>query len=108
MGEEWRKNESSIETLKREAYEEAALKLKERSIKLFFYQKIYTKSKSGNWSNPHIQIRYMAKIKKIDRFEKDPGGKICFHKWVKIQELNQYLSWGKTTKFIPNKIADFV
>ena len=95
------KEEDPVNTLIREVYEEAAVKLDLESITPFFYQEVHF----DDSNEPLItQLRYFAKIKAIDNFEGDPGGLVKYQKFVSIDDLDKFLLWGDTTKFIMNKL----
>jgi len=101
-------DETYLETLKREVYEEAAVVIDEKTIKPFFYQKVLEKNEKGEWALDTIQVRFVCRMTKQEKFVSDPGGDTKNQIFVSISELNQYLLWGDTTKFIQENIMNFL
>lgn len=98
--EEW---ETMLDTLHREIYEEAAVKIKETGIKPFFFQKVY-KQENGEWIYQESQVRYICKLLQQDEFVADPcKGDMFRQKFVDIEKLDEYLDWGETTTLIQRK-----
>jgi len=94
------KGETLIDTLKREAIEEAAIEIEESFIRPFFYQEAYL-WKNNKWTSDGIQVRFITKIYKRNKFVKDPDCRnIKFQMFSSIPELHRYLKWGKSTSFI--------
>lgn len=89
-------NENSVEALRRESIEEAAVVVQKLSITPFFYQNVYTQSREFSGS----QVRYIARVEKINQFTNDPGGNIIYQQWVDVADLGTYLNWGTTITFI--------
>ena len=100
--------ETYLETLKREVYEEAAIVIDEKTAKPFFYQKVLDKNKKNEWVLGTIQIRFVCRMTKQDKFVLDPGGNTKNQIFVPISELSQYLLWGGTTEFIKKNILNFL
>ncbi len=100
--------ETYLETLKREVYEEAAIVIDEKTAKPFFYQKVLDKNEKGEWILGTIQIRFVCRMTKRDKFVSDPGGNTKYQIFVPISELHQYLLWGDTVKFIQENIVNFL
>lgn len=105
--------ESLIETLERELYEEAAVKIDLISLKEGFWQQVYKLENSDSpeieWKKDVIQVRYLARANQIDKFIKDPaGGMIIAQKWVKIEDLDTYLKWGQANQVIKNLAKEFI
>ena len=61
---------------------------------------LYKKS----WKYEGTQIRYLTRAKRREKFTTDSGGDIKFQKYVSIEDLDKYLKWGKTTKFIQDQL----
>lgn len=97
------RGEDYLNTLNREIYEEAAVRLDQSTIKPVFYQKIFSKTKTG-WQYLSTGVRYLAKVAKKEVFTKDPDGHVKFQKWVEIDKLDEFIKWGKTTEFIKELI----
>jgi 8-oxo-dGTP pyrophosphatase MutT (NUDIX family) len=93
-GENW------IQTLNREAYEEAAIYLQQESIKEAYYQEIFKQQPDGTWLREGVQLRYSAKLKSADTFQVDPDEDIVEIKWIDINDLGKYLDWGNTVGLI--------
>ena len=95
--------ETYLETLNREAYEEAAVTLIPDSIKEAFYQEAW-KLKDGQWELDCIQLRYSAKVDRVDNWSIDGDltkqGSIVGQKWVAKSELDNYLKWGESNEII--------
>ncbi len=96
--------ETLIDTLKREVYEEAAVIVDDKTIRPFFFQKVYS-VENGEEKYLATQARFVCRVKKQDRFIKDPDmGNIKYQLFVDVKRLHQYLKWGQTTKFIQNEV----
>jgi bis(5'-nucleosidyl)-tetraphosphatase len=103
--------ETTIETLVREVYEETAVIVDETTIKPAFYQNIYEIQKKDEVAEEKfeaLQVRYIARAGRIDKFVSDPGGSMTEVKWVNIEEIDEYLKWGETNKLIIKVIKDFL
>jgi len=91
-------------TLIREAYEEAAVVVDEKSIQPFFFQKVYSLADNKE-KYLSTEVRYICRIKKQDEFIKDPDeGDIKYQISVDVKELDKYLKWGETTGFIQREL----
>lgn len=101
------KDETSIQTLIREVYEETAVVVNEQSIKPAFYQEIYEMI-DGKEKFEGLQLRYIGRAEKIDQFISDPGGSMTEVKWVDIDKLDEYLKWGETNKLIIQLVQDYL
>jgi len=101
------KGEEMLETLNRELYEEAAVFADQSSFKQLFYQKTYRKENKNEakWRYVGKQVRFLCKLSKQDKFIEDPDDNgIKFQKWVKIDELRDYLKWGQTVELICDSV----
>jgi len=80
--------ESLGQTTAREVEEETNMRVV--SWEPLGYQ-ICTRRETGEVSN---QFRVYAKLEKIGEFINDPGGNITGHKLVKLDKMNDYISYG--------------
>ncbi len=102
------KGESYEDTIIREVYEEAAVVISRETIKPLFYQRTYI-MKDSKFKYVGNQVRFTARIKRKDKFVADPdSGDISFQKFVRLESLNRYLKWGKTTKFIQENVKKLI
>ncbi|HEC64665.1 MAG TPA: NUDIX hydrolase [bacterium] len=85
-------NETFIETLNREVYEEAAVKLDQNSISPLFSQDVI-KISNGEEIYDTTQIRLFGRINKKEKFVSDPGGDTKFQKYIEVDELRKYIKW---------------
>ena len=99
--------ETYAETLIREVYEEAAIAICEKSIKPFFYQDVY-ESKNGKWKYKGTQIRFTAKLERLDKFIEDPGGETLYQKFISIDQLHKYLQWGECSKWMEKELVEII
>lgn len=83
--------ETLEETLIREIYEEAAVHIEPASIKPFFYQTTTIEETSEFEGS---QLRYIAQVKSMEKFVKDPGGSTQFQKFIAVSELPDYIKWS--------------
>jgi ADP-ribose pyrophosphatase YjhB (NUDIX family) len=96
--------EALIDTLKREVYEEAAVAVDDQTIQPFFFQKVYSQQ-GGEWKHLDTQARFVCRVGRQDEFVSDPDNEdIKYQLFIDIGELDQYLDWGETVKFIKNEI----
>ncbi len=87
------KMEELKETLVREVKEEASVEIED--IKPIGYQVISEIKGDGNGPE-FCQIRFAAKIKKLNKIDTDPAtGKIPKRKFIKKSEFLEYCPWGK-------------
>ena len=106
-GGEVEKGESLVDALKREVYEEAAVRIDEGYIMPFFYQKAFI-FKSSKWIFDGTQVRFLTRMKSKEKFVSDPDGDMKFQKFIPIKDLGEYLNWGKTVQFIQNNLPNFI
>jgi len=94
-------DESTIEGLIRELYEEAAVIVKKEDCKPFFIQKTYKKIDT-NWVFDEYQARYIIRKFKIEKFIQDPDQEnpIVHQKFFSLSSLKEHLKWGSTTDFL--------
>lgn len=98
--------EGLVETLIREVFEESAVRIKEDSIRPFFFQKVY---KAGNRSNIEtIQVRYLANADSVGKFKMDPGGEVRYQRWVCVKDIPEYLDWGGLESVMVKKITEHI
>lgn len=99
-------NETPLETLIRECYEEAAAIINPYDCFPFFIQKAYKKL-DNNWELDELQARYIVKFAKFDKFISDPDqdNPIVSQKFFPISSLKEYLKWGKTTDFVIEQLS---
>ncbi len=103
------KGETLIDTLKREIWEEVQVRVDEKSLKPFFYQKVYLKDKFGKWQYVTTQVRFICRPKEIGKFVPGmPPDRMKKRMFVEIAKLDQYLNWGETTPFIQREIKKFL
>src|SRR3989344_3211776 len=97
------KGENWEETLIRETKEEASVEIEK--ITPLGYQIVSEIKKDG--SGPEFcQIRFAAKIKKINKQEVNPAtGKIPIRKFIEIKEFSDYCPWGKIGQYIVEKAS---
>lgn len=101
------KGETLLDTLNREVYEEAAAEVMD--AKPFFYQKVYLKDKLGKYVFNENQVRFVCRLKKQDKFVKDPDcEKVKYQCWCSIKELGSLLKWGDTVGFIQKEIQNLI
>jgi len=98
------KGESLRETLKREVYEETAIKISNESIEPFFYQESYIE-KDGKWEFENTQVRFLARVESMDEFKGDPDGDISEFKFVDPIHLHDILEWGDVSKEISRRLS---
>lgn len=97
------KGETPEQTLIREVYEETAITIDEGYIIPFFYVIAY-EIKDGKEIYDSTQLRFISRVKKIDKFIKDPGGLQQFRKFVPIDIIDQELSWTGTRDIIKREL----
>ncbi len=96
--------ETLIDALKREVYEESAVVVDAKTIKPFFYQKVYLKV-ADRWKFSDTQVRFVCRIARQDKFIKDPDEeKVKYQKFIEIGKLDKFLEWGETTKFVQKEV----
>ncbi len=100
-------NEHPRKTLAREVYEETAVSIDENSITDFFYSTVHKFTDSKEVFHA-LQLRFVAKVRKIDEFFKDPGGEHKFRKFIKLEEFSTTFGWGDENNFIQNKLINFI
>lgn len=87
------KGESWEETGIREAIEEADVEIE--NIIPIGYQKVSELKEEGEMS-PFHQLRFVAKIKRLNKSSIDPAtGKIPVRKFILPEEFLEYCPWGK-------------
>ncbi len=100
-------NELPRKTLVREVYEETAIEIDEDSITDFFYSTVH-KYIEGKEIFHALQLRFVAKVKRIDEFVNDPGGEHKFRKFIKPEEFSNTFGWGDENNFLQNKLINFI
>ncbi len=102
--------ESLLQTLDREMYEEAAVILDPESIKPFFYQTVF-RVDGDKEEFESTQVRYTGRVKSQEEFQGDPGGNadgVQIQKFIDVRDLKQYIDWGETTDWIIEKLLNFI
>lgn len=99
--------ETLEQTLLREVYEETAVQIDESTIKPFFYN-VISEIIDNKEEYAATQVRFFARVERVDKFLGDPGGNMRFRKFVPINELDNHLKWGKTTDWIKKEIKKFL
>ncbi|EKD49693.1 MAG: hypothetical protein ACD_63C00070G0011 [uncultured bacterium] len=99
------KGESSIDALKREAWEEANVRLED--IQFMGYQEVAGKGEI------FYQVRYFAVVKMMSKLTADPDGDIVVRRFINPKDFSKYLKWGKTGEAmircaLDHKKSDFV
>lgn len=98
--------EGLVDTLVREAYEEAAVVVDQKTIKPLFFQKVYSLTDNQE-KYLGIGARFVCRIERQDDFIEDPDlGDIKHQIFVSVPELDKYLRWDDTTKFIQKELMD--
>ena len=92
-------DETPEQTLVREVYEETAVLINENNITPFFYV-IAFEVKDRKEIYESTQLRYISRVKRIDKFVKDPGGLQQFRRFVPIADIDKKLSWTGTRDII--------
>ena len=65
---------------------------------------IVSELKNGEKGKPFFQIRFVAKIKKLNKIEKDPAtGVIPERKFINPQDFLKYCPWGKIGQMVIGK-----
>ncbi len=103
--------ETTIDTLIREVYEESAVVVDSQTIKPAFYQNVYeiqNKDEVLEEKFEALQVRYIARAGRIDKFISDPGGSMTEVKWIKLEEIDKYLKWGETNSLIIKIIKEYL
>lgn len=104
--------ETPIQTLIREVYEESAVVVNEATIQEAFYQEIFEINSEDNAPDLEklsgLQLRYIAKAERIDKFVSDPGGSMTEVKWVSVEDLPNFLKWGKTVDLIQGIVKEYL
>jgi len=100
-------SETPMETLVRECYEEAAVKVNPEHCIPFFYQKAYIKER-GVWQFQEIQARYVAFHPVHDKFIADPDSEnpMVLQKYIPLSKLRAHLHWGNTLDFIYDNLPE--
>lgn len=95
------KDETAIDTLLREVYEESAVKLEVENCFPFFYQKAYI-WENDVWKFLENQMRYIAFNPIHDTFVQDPDqdNPMVYQQYFPFNQLRQHLQWGDTIDFI--------
>ena len=101
-------NETPINTLIRECYEETGAIVDPKDCIPFFLQKAYKKI-DGVWKFDEVQVRYIVKTAKFEKFISDPDleNPILYQKFFSIPSLKEFLKWGTTTDFVINKLQNY-
>ena len=96
-------NGSIIETLKREAIEEANVIIDESSIQEAFYQSVEIDGVIQSY-----QVRFIARASEIRDFIADPDEGIISIFWVDIDDLKNHLGWGMTDAVIQDITRGYI
>jgi 8-oxo-dGTP pyrophosphatase MutT (NUDIX family) len=100
------KGEKLKETLLREVKEEASVEIED--IKPIGYQ-IVSEIKGEERGPEFCQIRFAARIKKLNNLEVDPAtGKVPERKFIKTSEFLKYCPWGKIGQHIVDKARNLM
>lgn len=101
--------ETTVQGLIRELYEEAAAVVEPQDCIPFFIQQSYKKV-DGEWVPDELQARYLIRKAKFDEFKKDPDklNPVINQKFFKIKELKENLKWGRTTDFIISELSKLI
>lgn len=99
--------ETYVQTLKREVYEESAVEIDENILVPFFYLEAF-RVRDGAQEFETSQIRYVSKVKKVDKFEKDPGGNHQYREFFKIDDIEKYLHWAGTSAFMKKYLIKYI
>jgi len=92
------KGETITETLIREVYEETAVVIDKHTIQPFFYTNLY-KVVSNLRVYQSSQVRFIARIDKMDKFIKDPGGNRAYIRFADVEDFDKVFAWeGKNIK----------
>lgn len=98
--------ETQIDTLVREVKEETNCVIDMKSIKPLFFQKAY-RFLDNKWIFIEDEVRYVCKVLKKEEFVCDPDeGNIVEVKWIDIEDLTEFLQWGKTGELIKQMMND--
>lgn len=101
------KGETLLDTLKREVKEETNREVKIETAKPLFYQMAYKKNDTGEWEFSRVEVRYSVIVDKDLDFISDPdNGDVVEVRWVKINDLHEYLDWGETVQLIKDLLAN--
>jgi len=102
-------NETTIEALIRELYEETAAIVEPKDCAPFFIQQSYKKI-NGDWVPEELQARYLIRNAKFEKFKIDPDqlNPVIKQKFFKISELKENLKWGRTTDFIIDELNKLI
>lgn len=97
------KNETWEETLIREVKEEASAEIEK--ITPLGYQ-IVCELKNNIKGSEFSQLRFAAKIKKLNKMAIDPAtNKVPERKFIAVSEFSKYCPWGKISQYIVNKAS---
>lgn len=94
-------SETPLETLVRECYEEAAIKVDVNNCLPFFYQKAY-ELEGAVWKFREIQARYIVFNPVHDKFVSDPDtdNPMVYQQYIPFKDLREHLHWGITLDFV--------
>lgn len=101
-------NESPVQALIREVYEESAVVVDEESIQEAFYQIAYELFDNNVEELNALQLRYIARAQKIDDFISDPAGTMTEVKWVSPDKLGDFVKWGDTIPLIQSIVKEYL
>jgi ADP-ribose pyrophosphatase YjhB (NUDIX family) len=102
-------DESLVDCLTREVYEESATNLDLSTLKPGFYQAVYKINQvSRDPVFESYQVRYLVRSTSQDKFLGDPGGSVDRFLWVELENIGDYLDWGKTNELIISLGRDYI
>lgn len=100
-------DETPEEALAREIYEESAVVIDSDFIIPFFYNVNYELINDEYIYNT-TQLRFISKVKKIDKFIRDPGGNVKYRKFVPLEDFDKVLHWKKIGPLIKSHLEQFL
>lgn len=99
--------ETPEQTVVREVYEETGVAIDPKSVKPFFYN-IAQEIIGNEFVYEATQLRFLARVLRVDKFLGDPGGNMQFRKFVPIDELDKHLGWPGTNEIIKDKLNELL
>lgn len=97
------------DTIVRECYEEAAIKVTKEQCLPFYFQRTYI-YENGVWEFENEQLRYIIKDFVQEEFKSDPDSDdpVLYHQYVEVAKLADYLKWQDTLAFIVPKLLKLI